>query len=227
MTSIKVREMYFSREINVGFKRVNKPIFENLNLDFQAGESVGLVGRNGAGKTTLLRLLAGIFKPDSGTVITSGNVNSILDSGFGLDQALTGRDNVISWLVLRDIKRERIMACIEEVKNFSELAASYDHPVKTYSAGMLMRLILSVELVLNVSGALLIDEGFGAADSYFQAKAQIEIDRLFTQASLLVLASHNDDLLRKFCKRGILLGDCGVIFDGPICDVIELYRSNL
>jgi ABC-type polysaccharide/polyol phosphate transport system ATPase subunit len=224
MASIKISQISFSREINAGLKRIKKPIFENINLEINHGEKVGLVGRNGAGKTTLLRLMAGIFEPDSGTIEITGQVNTVLDSGFGLEQALTGRENAYSWAVLRGMKRCDAEDSLQKIEEFSELSDSFDHPVKTYSSGMLMRLVLSSELMLNPGGVLLIDEGFGAADASFQVKAQIEIEKLLDAASLLVLTSHSDELLRKFCSRGIVLGFNQILFDGAINDAIDYYH---
>lgn len=225
MASIKISQMSFSREINSGLRRISKPIFENINLEIQHGERVGLVGRNGVGKTTLLRLMAGIFEPDHGTIETVGPINWILDSGFGLDQALTGRENVYSWAVLRGMKRREAQNALQDVQAFSVLLEAYDHPVKTYSTGMLMRLVLSTELILNPGGAILIDEGFGAADASFQVKAQVKIEKLLNAASLLVLTSHSDELLRKFCTRGIVLGSSRILFDGPIDEALNYYHS--
>lgn len=227
MASISMSQVSFFREVNTGLKRIKKPIFESISFEIQDGEKVGLIGRNGAGKTTLLRLLAGILEPDFGDVKIEGGINSIIDSGFGLDTALTGRENAYSRMILRGLKRREANDKLESINIFSELLESFDHPVKTYSSGMLMRLVLSTELILNKGGALLIDEGFGHADASFQAKSQVEINRLLSEASLLVLTSHNEVLLREFCTRGILLGPNGIVYDGLIHDALDVYHDQI
>ena len=227
MANISISQMRFSREINSGIKKIVKPIFDGIDLEIKDGERVGIIGRNGAGKTTLLRLMSGILEPDSGRIVIEGDVNSILDSGFGLDQALTGRENAYSRMILRGLKRREARIKLQKIREFAELEESFDHPVKTYSSGMVMRLVFSTDLAINSGGALLIDEGFGHADASFQVKAQVEINKLLNTATLLVLTSHNEVLLREFCSRGILLGPKGIAFDGSIDEALDIYHNEV
>ena len=67
---------------------------QDVSMEVEPGEALGLVGRNGSGKTTLLKLISGIFKPTSGRIAVGGRVGSLLELGAGFHQDFTGRENV-------------------------------------------------------------------------------------------------------------------------------------
>ena len=206
-------------------KRHKKYVCKSLNLHISDGERVGLVGANGAGKTTLLRMMAGIFQPDSGTVTIVGKVSSVLDAGFGLDPDLSGKSNCISRFLMDGVPKPEIASAVSRVKNFAELGEYFEQPIKSYSSGMLTRLVFSVGIVSNHE-ILIVDEGFGLADEHFQHKAQAYLsDRLY-RASILVLASHNLALLQEHCSRGILMEQGQIVYDGPIEDTIRMYLGT-
>ena len=203
-------------------KRHKKYVCKSLNLRISDGERVGLVGANGAGKTTLLRLMSGIFLPDTGTVTIVGNVSSVLDAGFGLDPDLSGKSNCISRFLMDGVPKSEIAGAVSSVENFAELGEYFEQPIKSYSSGMLTRLVFSIGIVSNQE-ILIVDEGFGLADEHFQHKAQEYLSDRLHRASILVLASHNLGLLQEHCSRGILMEQGQIIYDGPIEDTIRMY----
>jgi lipopolysaccharide transport system ATP-binding protein len=203
-------------------KRHKKYVCNSLNLHVYDGERVGLVGANGAGKTTLLRLMAGIFQPDSGTVKITGNVSSVLDAGFGLDPDLSGKSNCISRFLMDGVPKAEIANSVSKVEEFAELYEYFEQPIRTYSSGMLTRLVFSIGIVSNQE-ILIVDEGFGLADEQFQHKAQSYLSDRMHRASILVLASHNLGLLREHCSRGVLMEQGEIVFDGPIEETINRY----
>ena len=206
-------------------KRHKKYVCKSLNLHISDGERVGLVGANGAGKTTLLRMMSGIFQPDSGTVTIVGKVSSVLDAGFGLDPDLSGKSNCISRFLMDGVPKSEIAGAVARVENFAELGEYFEQPIKSYSSGMLTRLVFSIGIVSNQE-ILIVDEGFGLADEHFQHKAQKYLsDRLY-RASILVLASHNLGLLQEHCSRGVLMEQGQIIFDGPIEEAIRRYLGT-
>jgi ABC-type polysaccharide/polyol phosphate transport system ATPase subunit len=202
-----------------------KYIFNKLDLKIHNGDRIGLIGQNGVGKSTLLRLLSGILIPDSGTISIASRLTVLLDSGFGLDPPLSGRENVRTMAILAGVDRPLRSVLIDEIRQFSELEEAFDQPVKTYSTGMVVRLVLSAQLVLMENTGLIIDEGFGTADTAFQKKTFKRIDNLMRSVPFLVLASHSETMLRNYCNRGIVLSNGIISFDGEIGSAIEFYRQ--
>lgn len=224
---IQVQNISFSREFRDGSSKVKSLIFDNFSIEVNAGDRLGLIGPNGSGKSTLLRLISGILKPDSGSVIVNSKITALLDSGFGLDSNLSGRDNTLTMLILNAIDRSRRDEIIESVKEFSELKQYFDQPLKNYSSGMVVRLILSTQLYMLDKTGLIIDEGFGNADASFQEKTFTKIEAAVARVPFLVLASHAENMLRNYCTRGVVL-DSGVIkFDGDIGQAIKYYNSSI
>ena len=222
---IQVKDLSFFRKPPKKKDRDPKYIFNQLNLEINTGDRVGLIGQNGVGKSTLLRLLSGILKPDSGTISVASRLTVLLDSGFGLDPSLSGRENVRTMAILAGVDRSLRTELTDEIKQFSELGESFDQPVKTYSTGMVVRLVLSAQLFFMENTGLIIDEGFGTADSAFQKKTFKRVDTLMRSVPFLVLASHSEEMLRKYCNRGIVLSNGSFLFDGPISGAIDFYRK--
>jgi ABC-type polysaccharide/polyol phosphate transport system ATPase subunit len=200
-------------------------IFKELDLDIHTGDRVGLIGHNGVGKSTLLRLLSGILKPDSGTISVGSPLTVLLDSGFGLDPALSGRENVRTMAILAGVEKRLRVELSEEIKQFSELDGSFEQPVKTYSSGMVVRLVLSAQLFLMENTGLIIDEGFGTADAQFQKKTFDRIDSILKSVPFMVLASHNEHLIRTYCNRVLVLQNEGIDFDGSVDDAFRHFNN--
>lgn len=215
----------FTREVRDGSKKFEKNIFQDFTLKIYQGDRLGLIGRNGSGKSTLLRLLSGILKPDFGSITISSKVTTLLDSGFGVDSNLSGRDNVKTMLILNGTNKLHRSGLIESIRLFSDLGEYFEQPIKTYSTGMTVRLILSTQLAILNNTGLIIDEGFGNADASFQHKTFDRIDSALKNVPFMILASHDENLLRKYCNRGIVMENGIVRFDGSIDGALESYRS--
>ena len=224
-TEIRANNISFFREFRNGSSKVQTSIFNDFSIEVQTGERLGLIGPNGSGKSTLLRLLSGILKPDSGSVNINSKITALLDSGYGLDSNLSGRDNTRTMLILSGIDRSRRDEITDSVREFSELKKYFDEPLKNYSSGMLIRLVLSTQLHILDTTGLIIDEGFGNADASFKEKTFFQIDTAMEKVPFLILASHSENMLRQYCNRGVVI-DSGVIkFDGDIEKAINYYHS--
>jgi ABC-2 type transport system ATP-binding protein len=146
----------------------------DVSFRIEPGESVGFMGRNGSGKTTLLRLLAGVFRPTGGRLAVAGRIGSLLELGAGFHHEFTGRDNIYLSASIYGLRKQEVDRRFDEIVEFSELERFIDLPVRTYSAGMYMRLGFSIAVNVDAE-VLLLDEVFAVGDEAFQRKC---IDRI-------------------------------------------------
>jgi lipopolysaccharide transport system ATP-binding protein len=193
---------------------------ENVSFSLKAGDNLGIVGRNGSGKSTLLRVLAGIYPPSQGVVTSVGVIAPLFSVGLGTRPEATGRRNIVLRGLLRGLNRSQIEHKMPEIIEFSELGSYIDMPVRTYSAGMAMRLSFSIATCLSPD-ILLLDEWIGAGDMEFREKASARLHELVQAAGITVVASHNRGLLRQVCTQAMWLDRGLVRALGPIDEVYE------
>ena len=172
----------------------------NVSFELHDGDALGLVGHNGAGKTTLLRTMAGIYTPISGKITREGRVTTVIELGAGLDTELSGYENIFRMGMLLGASRSDMDNAIPDIESFTELGDFLSMPVRTYSSGMMMRLMFAVGTAVRPE-ILLIDEMFGTGDAAFQEKAQNRMKELIETAKIFVFASHSPDLIKKYCRR--------------------------
>ena len=187
---------------------------DQVSIEINDGERVGIVGHNGSGKTTLLRVLAGIYKPFSGCVRIEGKVGTLLSSSAGMDPDATGVENIYLRGHILGMTNREIAAQVDDIASFSDLGNFIRLPMRTYSAGMWARLAFAISTSMK-NDVLLIDEGIGAGDELFQEKAHQRIESLFARTSIVLLASHSEELIARFCNRrlklehGRIVGEAG------------------
>jgi ABC-2 type transport system ATP-binding protein/lipopolysaccharide transport system ATP-binding protein len=199
---------------------------DGVTLHFQHGDRVGLVGHNGAGKTTLLRVLAGIYEPCEGMVRVDGNVAPLFDISLGMDAESTGYENILLRGLFLGMPRAEIEARMGEIAEFTELGNFLDLPIRTYSAGMHMRLAFAVSTSINPD-ILLLDEGIGAGDAAFLEKANRRLLEFTSKAAIIVLASHSEQLISKMCRNSVLMEHGRVIEVGPTDKILAHYRERV
>ena len=188
-------------------KKSNRIIIKALDrfsIYLEPGDKVAIMGNNGAGKTTLLRTMAGIFKPQLGKGIISGELGIIIDPSAGIDFDSTGRENCFLMGFARRIKKTDVSNVLDEIITFSGLADYIDMPVRTYSLGMISRLSFAFATSFKPS-ILLVDEGIGAGDAQFQEAAQKKLNELYKSVEILVLATHSINLAKQYCNKYVLL----------------------
>lgn len=195
---------------------------DDVSLAFEHGDRVALIGHNGAGKTTLLRVLAGIYEPFSGRLLTEGRIAPTFDPMLGMEEESTGYENIFLRGMFLGLNRKAMEAKAEEIAEFADLGDYLAMPVRTYSSGMAMRLAFAVATCVNPD-ILLMDEWLSAGDASFVSKAQKRLADFVDQASIMVLASHSTALLRRTCNKGVLLEHGRVIAFGPIEEVLAAY----
>jgi ABC-2 type transport system ATP-binding protein len=198
----------------------------DVSFRIGAGESVGFMGRNGSGKTTLLRLLAGVFRPTSGRLAVAGRVGSLLELGAGFHPDFTGRDNIYLSASIYGLRKQEVDRRFDSIVEFSELERFIDLPVRTYSAGMYMRLGFSIAVNVDAE-VLLLDEVFAVGDEAFQRKC---IDRILDfkrQGKTIAFVSHSGAALERMCDRALLLREGLVEYDGETGEAIRRYQELL
>jgi lipopolysaccharide transport system ATP-binding protein len=199
--------------------RIVVAALRDLTFTIRPGERVALVGGNGAGKTTLLRTLAGIYEPVAGRLEVAGSVGSLIDPAAGMDPEATGRENITLRGLFLGLSDTECAQLAEEAGQFSGLGEFLDVPIRTYSAGMSVRLSFAAATLMNPQ-ILLMDEWFLAGDADFIARATERLETLVTGAEILVLATHDMNIVRKWCTRAIRLEGGRIVADGPVDEVV-------
>jgi ABC-type polysaccharide/polyol phosphate transport system ATPase subunit len=191
-----------------------------------AGRTEQHLGIGIAAHGTLLRVLAGIYEPTSGSISIAGRVSPLFSTSPGLHPDDTGYENIITCGLLLGMTRDEIERKLPEIEAFTELSDYLALPVRTYSSGMVVRLGFAMATAINPE-ILLLDEGFGAGDARFATRAANRVRAMIERSSIMVLASHSDELIRQMCKRAILLDRGRVVADGPTEEVLAIYaRAN-
>lgn len=172
----------------------------NVDLSLAEGDRLALVGHNGSGKTTLLKVIAGIYEPSTGTVEVGGKVTSMISPSLGLDLEATGLVNIRNLGFMRGLTRREIDAEMDRIIEFSGLGAFVRLPVRTFSMGMIARLTFAVATHFDAD-ILILDEWLSAGDESFAQKASERMQQLTNSAKILVLATHNFDLVNTVCNK--------------------------
>ena len=176
----------------------------NITLQLKDGDRLGVMGPNGSGKSTLLRTLAGVYHPTSGSIDVSGSIASLIDISLGMDMEATGYENIRMRGIMMGMKLKQIKAIEEEIADFTELGQFLGMPIRTYSTGMHMRLGFAVSTTVPAD-IILMDEWLSVGDSDFLVKAEKRLHDYIQKSSILVIASHSEDLIAKLTNQVIRL----------------------
>jgi lipopolysaccharide transport system ATP-binding protein len=171
-----------------------------VSFEFREGDKIGVVGHNGSGKTTLLRVLAGAYEPVGGSLEIVGRVASMLSINLGMDPEATGHENIYIRAAIMGLKPKEVEPLVDEICEFSELGDYIQMPMRTYSSGMSMRLSFAISTSI-AADIILMDEWLSVGDPQFSEKAQRRLQRLLGRAKVLVLASHDEHLIRNNCNK--------------------------
>ncbi len=195
-----------------------------IDLRVPAGTTLGVLGQNGSGKSTLLQILAGILQPTLGISEVNGNVAALLELGTGFNPEFSGRENVFMNSAILGLSKAQTEAKLDRILEFAELGEYIDHPVKTYSSGMFMRLAFAVAVHVEPE-VLLIDEALAVGDLVFQHRCIHRMRQLRRQGRTIVFVTHDLQAVTSFCDHAILLDRGRKIGDGPPRDVVRQYRQ--
>lgn len=198
---------------------------DNVTFTLNKGDRLGLVGTNGAGKSTLLKTLGQLYKPTHGTLHIDGKISALFDVCMGMEQERTGYHNIYYMGALLGLSKAKIKAFIPDIEEFSELGEFLSMPVRTYSAGMKVRLGFALCTCIDPT-ILLLDEAIGAGDKHFIEKAANRAKALYERAEILVLASHSAEVLKDFCNKALWLHHGKMVMMGEVNEVLEAYESG-
>jgi ABC-type polysaccharide/polyol phosphate transport system ATPase subunit len=199
---------------------------KDVSFAIRPGEGLAVVGSNGAGKSTLLSLVAGLAPPDRGSIAVNGRIAALLELGAGFHPDLTGAENIRLNAALLGIGRQRIRQVFQDIVDFSELGDFIEEPLRTYSAGMGMRLAFSVAVNVDPD-ILLIDEVLAVGDAAFQNKCFEKILDFRRRGKTIICVSHASGMVQQLCERAIWLDHGDLMLDGRIGEVMDAYQGRL
>ncbi len=215
-----ISSLYFS-----GKRRKEHIILDGINFQIHAGDRIAVLGHNGAGKSSLLRLLANIYYPTRGHVMRKGQASGLFDISLGMNSQATGLENIYLRGLQMGMSLKNIREKIPDILEFTELDKSLYQLFDTYSTGMKLRLAFAVSTLIEPD-ILLLDEWLGAGDATFKQKVQERMDGLVANSRAMVLASHNENLLKKLCTKGLVLSGGKQQFFGPLDEALALYKDG-
>ncbi|MBP0593896.1 ABC transporter ATP-binding protein [Paraburkholderia sp. LEh10] len=199
---------------------------DSVDLRFESGDRIGLIGHNGAGKSTLLRIMAGIYAPTYGTVESDGKIVPLLDISLGMDENSTGMQNIRLRGLLLGMSDTEIREKQQSIAEFCELGDYLDLPLRTYSSGMRVRLGFAISTAVDAE-ILLLDEVMGVGDASFMHKAEERLADLHSRAEIVVLAMHSNAEIRKVCNKVLWMERGRVRAFGPTEEVISEYEAQV
>ncbi len=198
---------------------------DDVSFTVEQGESIGLMGLNGSGKSTLLKMINGVMRPDSGTVLTRGRIAGLIATGAGFHPQLTGRENLILNAAILGMSEKETARKFDEIVEFAELGHRLDTPVGHYSSGQNARLGFAIAIHVD-SDIFLADEALAVGDKPFKRKCMKKMQEIREGGRTLFYVSHAAPSVRKMCDRVLVLENGKLGFDGPVDEGIKYLRYD-
>lgn len=201
-------------------------VLDNISFNVKKGEMLGIIGVNGCGKSTLLKLIAKLFVPDKGQIITSGRVTPLLSLGVGFQPEFTAIDNIILYGMILGFTKNQIKNKVDSIIEFAELEKFADIKIKNFSSGMFARLAFSTTLQIEPD-ILLVDEVLSVGDLHFQEKSYKAFSSILKNEKSVVIVSHNLNTLNELCDRVLFLNKGKIQSLGKPDEVISQYTKMI
>ena len=236
----KISTHHVSKKFKIGFKKRQSVLahlatflagreqkreivaLDDISLDVDAGEILGLIGDNASGKSTLLRIIAGIYTQDTGDLITHGKIISIINLGIALKERLTMKENVYLVGSLFGVSQQQLHARFDSIVDFSELNPFIDTKIYQFSAGMLQRLAFSIAIHSDPE-ILLLDEVFEVGDEHFRKKSSEKIKKLVAGGVAVIFVTHDLEMIRRQCHRVVWLSNGKIKMIGAPDEIVRHY----
>jgi ABC-type polysaccharide/polyol phosphate transport system ATPase subunit len=206
--------------INQDSKIIQVDALQNIDLELKENDRLGIIGHNGCGKTSLLKVLAQIYEPTSGKIQISGSVQGVFDIMLGMDSELSGYENIYLRGIILGYSRKEIEKMIPGIEAFAELGDFLKIPVKSYSAGMLLRLAFGIITGIQTE-ILLIDEIVNAGDARFIERAKDRIKLLINNSAIMVITTHDHSIIKQWCNKALLLEGGRIKSFGSVEEVLD------
>jgi len=197
-------------------------VLKDVSFSLSAGETIGIMGRNGCGKSTLLRVAAGIYRPNSGTVLVRAPITPILELGIGWNPELNAVDNIYLLGSVLGLSLREIRSAIEDILDFAGLERFANLELRHYSSGMASRLAYSVAF-RSVKDILILDEIFSVGDAGFTQRCEARYRELHAAGHTTLIVSHDLRIITEFCDRALLLEGGRIVMEGTGEEVSSAY----
>ena len=228
----KIYKLYRStrkRLLGVFFKNIKykeKKAVDGVNFQVERGESVAFYGKNGAGKSTILKMITGVTFPTAGEISVKGRVSALLELQSGFDQEFTGRQNIYLKGHILGLTDKEIKNLEDTIVEFSELGDYIDQPVRTYSSGMKSRLGFAINVNI-MPEILIVDEALSVGDNAFKVKCREKVNEIIEKDNVtLLFVTHQTAVAEEFCKRGIVMKNGKIVFDGTVKEASAYYKTK-
>jgi ABC-2 type transport system ATP-binding protein/lipopolysaccharide transport system ATP-binding protein len=199
---------------------------KNITFEAHDGDRIAIIGDNGAGKSSLLRVISKVYWPTAGSTMIDGEVSPMFDATLGMSMDATGFENIQLAGTIWGMTRAQIKDRLDDIIEFTELGDYLKVPVRTYSNGMMLRLAFAIATARRPE-ILLIDEVIGVGDAGFFDKAFARLHRFAQRSRILMVAAHQDELLRRLCNKAIWLSHGTLVEYGPIESVLGARNREL
>ena len=204
----------------------NVSILEDISLEINRNEVIGIIGKNGAGKSTLLKIISGIIHPNSGIVNVNGKVSALIELGASFNPEYTGKENIYFYCMTKGLSRGEIDKIYSDIIDFADIGSYISQPVKTYSSGMFARLAFSAAINIDPD-LLIVDEILSVGDVFFQQKCMRKMKELIKKGSTVIFVSHDMHAVKFFCDRIIFLEQGKIIKDGyNTIEILDFYVNG-
>lgn len=211
--------------LNLSGKKYHKCFYalNNVSFEIKKGDTVGIIGKNGSGKSTLLQIIAGVLTPSDGHITINGRISALLELGAGFNPEFTGIENVYMQGQLMGFTKDEMHNKIDDILSFADIGDFVNHPVKTYSSGMFVRLAFSVATQIEPE-ILIVDEALSVGDMFFQAKSMRKMQQMIDNDGVtLLFVSHDLASVRALCNTGFLLENGQLTFSGKASKATDKY----
>lgn len=227
----KIYKLYSStrmRLLGIFIKKIPHKLqkaVDDVSFEITRGESVALFGKNGAGKSTVLKMITGVAFPTKGEIKVNGRVSALLELTSGFDMEFSGRENIYLKGHILGLRDSEIKALEDTIIDFSELQDYIDQPVRTYSSGMKARLGFAINVNIRPE-ILIVDEALSVGDAAFKNKCITKINEIIENDNVtLLFVTHQTAVAEEFCKRGIVMKQGKIVFDGPVAEASAFYTK--
>jgi len=209
---------------SISLKNKSFKVLDSISFTVNKGDVLGIIGTNGSGKTTLLRTIAGIYKPDIGSVKINGRLSPLLQIGTGFQKEMKAKENIMMNGMLLGMSKKEIENKVTAILKYAELERFSEMKLKHYSSGMRARLAFATAMQIEPE-ILLVDEILSVGDKNFKEKSYRTFTSFKEKQKTILYVTHNLENLSKLCNVGLLLDKGKQVMFGKIDEVIEKYNE--